>query len=382
MAFNIIIGGDLVPTKSNYSLFEEANVDSLVGEEILNILKKSDFSIFNLEVPLTDALNPIEKCGPNLAAPTSTLAGINKLNPRFFTLANNHILDQGNYGLFSTIKLLDKYDIAYAGAGKNIKEASKPYIYESQGCKVGIYCCAEHEFSIATNNEPGANPFDPFESLDEISSLKHECDYVIVLYHGGKEHYRYPSPYLQKVCRKIIEKGADIVVCQHSHCIGCKEEWKNGTIIYGQGNFLFDNSENEFWQTSLLIELSFSQNKSKPTIDFHPLKKDGNKVRLAVGFEKEDILNNFYNRSEDIKLNGFIEKQYMLFAEKMRISYLRTFTGCISSNFIFRVINKLSCGSFQKLFIKTIYKNKNFLALQNYIECEAHRELLVRGLKK
>ena len=42
--------------------------------------------------------------------------------------------------------------------------------------------------------------------------LKKQCDYVIVLYHGGKEHYRYPSPYLQKVCRKIVDKGADIVV--------------------------------------------------------------------------------------------------------------------------------------------------------------------------
>ena len=43
----------------------------------------------------------------------------------------------------------------------------------------------------------------------------------------------YPSPYLQKVCRKIIDYGADIIVCQHSNCIGCYENYSKGEIIYG-----------------------------------------------------------------------------------------------------------------------------------------------------
>lgn len=58
-----------------------------------------------------------------------------------------------------------------------------------------------------------------------------------------------------KKCRKIVEKGADLVVCQHSHCIGCMEEYDKGTIIYGQGNFLFDDSESIFWRTSLLLKI-------------------------------------------------------------------------------------------------------------------------------
>lgn len=76
--------------------------------------------------------------------------------------------------------------------------------------------------------------------------MSNACDYTIVLYHGGKEHYRFPSPNLQKYCRKFIEKGANIVICQHSHCIGCEENYKNGKIIYGQGNFLFDDSDDEY----------------------------------------------------------------------------------------------------------------------------------------
>ncbi|MFW6015997.1 MAG: hypothetical protein ACOCRK_06130 [bacterium] len=62
--------------------------------------------------------------------------------------------------------------------------------------KTGIYTCADHEFTIATCNSPEENPFDSIESVDHIKDLKKRCDYLIVLYHEGKEHYRYPSPYL------------------------------------------------------------------------------------------------------------------------------------------------------------------------------------------
>ena len=158
--------------------------------------------------------------------------------------------------------------IGYVGAGDNISEACRPYIIGRNGIRVGIYACAEHEFSIAGPETPGANPFDPLDSLDHISALKSRCDYVIVLYHGGKEHYRYPSPYLQKVCRKMAQKGADLVICQHSHCIGCFEVYNGSALIYGQGNFIFDdNGDDKCWQTSLLVRVSIDE---RPDIDFIP----------------------------------------------------------------------------------------------------------------
>ena len=65
-----------------------------------------------------------------------------------------------------------------------------------------------------------------------------------------------PRQNCKKNDRKISCKwSADLVVCQHSHCIGCMEEYDKGTIIYGQGNFLFDDSESIFWRTSLLLKI-------------------------------------------------------------------------------------------------------------------------------
>lgn len=369
---NLLIAGDLVPTESNMDLFSTADTNSLLGEDLLSLWNSADERIFNLEVSLVNKENPIAKCGPNLIAPTSTINGIKALDPSLVSLANNHILDQGVEGFNSTKDVLNNNKIPFTGVGDNLSEASKPYIIKSNGLKIGIYTCAEHEFTIATQKTPGANPFDPLESLDHIYDLKQECDYVIVLYHGGKEHYRYPSPYLQKVCRKMSQKGADIVICQHSHCIGSYEQYENSTIVYGQGNFIFDYSDSEYWQTSLLINIEINNELS---LEYIPIVKKKNVVRLAKSDKAKEILDLFYRRSEEILQSEFIEKQYEKFAEESIDSYLRGLSG------LGKWTSRLDRHLLRGYLMKHKYNQKQLLAMKNHIECEAHRELMLTGLK-
>lgn len=371
---SILIGADIVPTKSNMVQFNKGDAAFLVGSELLKVLNDADYRIFNLEVPLTDVCSPIDKCGPNLIAPTSTINGYKSIGVDFVTLANNHILDQGEQGLQSTCDLLRKNNIAYCGVGDNLSRAKIPYIFELDGRKIGIYACAEHEFSIAAEDSFGANPFDPLETFDHISSLEQEVDYVIVLYHGGKEHYRYPSPNLQRVCRKFVKSGADLVVCQHSHCIGCEEKYLDGTIVYGQGNFLFDDGESEFWQTSLLIKID---NEFK--ISYIPIRKNNETVRLATPNDACDILDFFIQRSEEIKQKGFIEARYSEFAYSMLNGYLFRVSGCGKSLF-FRILNKLTGRRYGIWKLKRRFGKQQLLSVQNVLECEAHRELLNWGI--
>jgi poly-gamma-glutamate synthesis protein (capsule biosynthesis protein) len=375
MSTKIIIGGDLAPTKSNYTLFEQAHILELFGTDLLAVLKASDIRIFNLEVPLSDIVNPIEKCGPNLIAPINTINGIKDLNPIILGLANNHILDQGEQGLESTIDILNNHHILYAGAGKNIKDASDPILLTCEDRIIAIYCCAEHEFSIATESSSGANPFDPINSIEHIRSLKKNCDYLIVLYHGGKEHYQYPSPNVQIWCRKMVENGADLIVCQHSHCIGCEENYLGAKIVYGQGNFIFDNSKNELWNTGLLIEVKFDNQKIN--IQYIPIQRINNTVRLVTGKMKQEILDGFIFRSNKIIDDLFVKKNYEVFAYSMINHYLTLLFKIEIIQLVLKVVRKFFGN---KLFHKFCF-NKPMLILLNMMECEAHRELLIAGLK-
>lgn len=373
---SILIGADIVPTKRNVGFFCDGNIQSLAGDDLLAVLDNSDYRIFNLEVPLTDCESPIEKCGPNLIAPTAAVKGYKALGVDFVTLANNHILDQGDQGLKSTCKILKDNDINFAGVGNNIKEAEKPFYFYVNGKKYGVYACAEHEFSIATGNSCGANPYDPLYSFDNVENMKTNCDFAIVLYHGGKEHYRYPSPNLQTVCRKFVEKGADLVVCQHSHCIGCEEKYQNATIVYGQGNFLFDNSNSEFWQTSLLISIDDDFN-----VSYIPLTKKEYGVRLAEKDAADRILKEFFGRSDEIKHPQVIEEKYNDFSKEMFHVYLLRLSG-MGDSFLFRVLNKLTKQKYGKWSLKRKFSGKRLSEIQNVIECEAHRELFLNGFDK
>ena len=49
----------------------------------------------------------------------------------------------------------------------------------------------------------GANPFDVLESFDDVEALKKTCDYVIVLYHGGKEFLSLSIANVTKILQKI-----------------------------------------------------------------------------------------------------------------------------------------------------------------------------------
>ena len=367
---NILIGADLVPTTSNEELFIKGDAEELVGKDLLGILRNADYRIFNLEVPITEHRNPIPKSGPSLITKTATIKGIKSLGVDLLTLSNNHIMDQGVEGLFSTIRTLKSVGISYVGAGKDIEEAKQAFIIKKDGITIGIYACCEHEFSIADDKTPGANPFDPYDSIDGILELKTKCGYIIVLYHGGKEEYRYPSPELQKRCRKMVDKGANLVICQHSHCIGCEEDYNYGKIVYGQGNFIFDNKQNEYWDNSMLIMCKI-ENKENIQLSYIPTVKKYGTIRLAKNEDAETIKNSFTRRSEEIQIPGFIDHKYTEFASLKANDYLSSGFGIFRTSLFGRVLNQLSRSKIWGLF----YKKSNYLSILNNLECEAHYEL-------
>lgn len=365
----ILIVGDLFPTKSNEGLFEKGDIDKLFGREIQELFRKCDYRIANLEGALTESGKEIPKRGPCLKAGGRCMTAIKKMNIDCLSLANNHILDYGEIGLNSTCKAIEDAGAVYVGVGRNIDQMKKAHRFVVDHMQIGVLSCAEYEFSIATKYSAGANPFDALEILDDIFELKESCDYVIVLYHGGKEYYRYPAPYLQKRCRKMAEKGADLVICQHSHCIGCMEEHNGSTIVYGQGNFLFDLGGDEYKNTGFIITADPRSRK----VNFHPVIRKDNSVRMADKAAAKRIQKDFCKRSEQIKNGEFVYKQYSKFASERIMSYELLSMGGIGKILIKLHLLKL---------LKWIYGREAELALLNTLNCEAHNDLFAEGLKQ
>ena len=354
MKKRILIGADIVPTEKNFEYFKSGDAEKLLGRELKAIFDRADYRIFNLETPLTDNLKPILKTGPNLSAPLYTVAGYKAMGIDLLAVANNHTMDQGREAFRETLKLLRDNEIEYIGGGLTVDEAKKPKIIELCGKKIGIYNACEHEFSWIDDYGIGANGFDPLVSLEEIAALKSKCDYVIVLYHGGRENFRYPSPLLQKTCRSMVRHGADLVICQHTHCVGAMEEYRGSTIVYGQGNTIFDHKNSDkmpTWHTSVLIEVEIEDGKF--TVNYIPIEKREEATALS---DNPEILDGFYRRSAEIKEEGFVKRNYTEFV--------------MSEPETFENYNKLFADAGK---IGTI----GGAGTRNLLTCDPHREFII-----
>ena len=374
----LLIGADILPNEYNESIFFNNSSKELLGEELSNRIAQADFRIFNLEGPLTNIKSPILKSGPVISGSEESIHGIKSINPDLLVLSNNHILDEGQSGVERTVSILEKNKISYIGIGKTEKERRKSYIFEKKDIKVGIYNCCEHEFSISDEGMWGANPYDPLYAFDDIRELKNNCDFIIVLYHGGKEYFRYPAPILQRIFRKFSDSGADVVIAQHTHCIGAAENYNESLLVYGQGNFLFDTEESEFENTSLLVSLKISNDRPF-AYDFIPICKNKYLTRLASEAEKSEILKLFNERSEKLNDETFIRNAYTDKAlEYLRGYLLNMHIGNKLDTIFIRLYLRLPLKLRRKFFKKTLDK---LLATLNYFSCESHRDLLIEGLK-
>ena len=85
------------------------------------------------------------------------------------------------------------------------------------------------------------NPLLPIQQFYKIQEAKENADYVLVIVHGGIEHYQLPTSRMIETYRFFIDAGADAVVNHHQHCYSGYERYKSKPIIYGLGNLLFDN---------------------------------------------------------------------------------------------------------------------------------------------
>lgn len=356
----VLIAGDYCPIGRIQNMIDHK--DFSFFSEIKQVTKKHDISILNLECPIIEGPEePISKCGPNHKTNKVAVESIKYAGFNFVTLANNHIMDYGVQGLKNTEKILHEYNIEFVGVGDNLKKASEIKYVKLENKTLAIINCCEHEFSISDDHQPGANPLNPIGQYYKINEAKEKADFIIILVHGGNEHYQLPSPRMMEIYRFFIDSGADIVINNHQHCYSGYELYNNKPIFYGIGNFCFDREskvpESFFYGYMVSLELSneikfniipYSQCLRTPIVKL--LKKDSFKEKLL---ELNSIISNPSLIKE--KFNRYLEKN------KLNIELL------------FEPYNNRFLKKFYKLgLLPKFNKGKKFQLLKGHIQCESH----------
>lgn len=269
--------------------------------EVAPHLNQIDLTFANLESPIGDKGHFINM----FQAPPEAMAGLVYAGLDVVSLANNHTLDYHHAGMFETMRLLDKHQIAWVGAGENLDGARVPLIKEVNGVKIGFLAYTEMWFVHArepiswraTDDEPGVVPAELSIISQDIKRLQESVDCVIVSIHWGKEYDSKANEEQERLARAMIDSGADIVLGHHPHVLQGIEFYKRGVIAYSLGNFVFDLNIPKTWETMIL---EFTLSPSGPLdMNIVPAYIFGVQPRILEGSHRDSLYRQIRNLSRD-----------------------------------------------------------------------------------
>ncbi len=371
----VLIAGDYCPIGRHKNLVQNSNFDHLFGETI-EIIKGVDYSVVNLECPVTKSNSPILKTGPNLKIDdTKVIKGLKYAGFDLITLANNHIRDFGNQGVMDTIDNISDLDMDHVGAGMNKHHASKPALVTIKNKSIGFLNIAENEFCAATDTNPGAYTVDLIDNYQKIKQAKELCDYLILVYHGGREHFQLPTPGLRKRLKFYCDIGVDGIIVHHPHCFSGYEFYKGKPIVYTIGNFLFDYKtkyQTGTWTEGLLCKLSFGKKIEIELVPFYQGRYENPKITLMRGVDKERALEKIDSLSSILESEELYIQHWKTYLKTQKKRYL--------SNLFYK--NKYVREVFARGYLPILFGNRDFVKLNlNMNRCETHSEIMVEILK-
>ncbi len=278
--------GDLMPANWITDIMK-TNPDS-VFVNLDSILSQADFNIVNLESPATDTGEPFPQKKYLYKFPPDFIKVFKRHNINVFLLANNHMMDYGEEGLFSTINAIKSAGCYYAGAGEDLEEASKGMILEKDGMKIGILNFAMTfplEF-YAKKHKPGIAPGYPGNVLPQVRKMKKKVDFLIVAFHFGAEKMDTPKDYQIEMAKRCIKNGADLVFGHHPHRVQPAEVYRDRLIFYSLGNFIFGSYSRN--ANGAFLHLEIKDDSAYYTI--YPLNVDPTETGFATSIKLDSML--------------------------------------------------------------------------------------------
>ena len=239
----VLFTGDILLDRGVRQRIEHIGVERLFSKGIDSLFRQSDYVVGNLECPATKIVQPNFKKFVFRAEP-EWLSTLREHHVTHLNLANNHSIDQGRAGLVDTWQNIRKAGIVPVGAGNNLEEAIQPVLICDNPRPVWLFASLR-----LTLENYSFLPDKPCVSQESVDSLCQRIlrlrqsqpeAYIIVSLHWGGEHTLKPVPQQRKEARQLIDAGADVLICHHTHTLQTIEDYNGHRIYYSIGNFIFD----------------------------------------------------------------------------------------------------------------------------------------------
>ncbi len=319
---SIVFTGDIGFDRYMYKKWDDPQ---LISPEILDFLNSADHVVANVEGPVAEAEQNTVSSGVTQLLHTidpKAVKVLNNMGADIWNICNNHIMDAGEYGIESTLKIAAETGVQTIGAGMNIHEARKPVIINEAG-GIGLFGVGyQRACRKADENKAGCYSWSDLDEIENtIKSIKKTCRWCVVVAHAGEEFTPLPSPYTRERYLNYLEMGADIVVSHHPHVPMNYETVGDKIIFYSLGNFIFDTDyQRSQFNTDIgvIVKLNFTENE----FTYEPMG-------LKIDRRNEHIIKDKLPRifvdvpEEEYKLLSPLSAKMHIAATKRQMAYLK-----------------------------------------------------------
>lgn len=178
-------------------------------------------------------------------------------------LANNHMNDCGPRGTDDTIAALEAEKVAYFGLG-----------HVDQRTIDGV--------EVVNLGWTGGRDEILGEVQKAVRAHKRDENLVIVSFHWGIENEHAVNSVQLKLGRGAIDAGADLVLGHHPHVLQGIETYKERTIVYSLGNFVFGGNARPAELDTVIFRARFAKQGGKVVELGHeliPVSVSGNRAQ-------------------------------------------------------------------------------------------------------
>jgi poly-gamma-glutamate synthesis protein (capsule biosynthesis protein) len=258
---SLIFAGDIMLDRNIRTKAKQNGYDFLLGPRLSALLKSSDYTVANLEGPITD--NQSVSVGSAVGSTSNFIFTFAPESTTFLkdhsitivNLGNNHILNFGPDGLAQTYSYLDAAAINYFGfTGDTQPENSETYILDHDGYKIGFV--NYNQFIVNGDQQVFA----------DIKKIKPNVDYLIVYTHWGNEYVQ-ENTVLINLAHEFVDAGAHLVIGSHPHIITGNEIYQGSPIYYSLGNFIFDQYFDEDVKKGKLVKATINSDTNETSLE-------------------------------------------------------------------------------------------------------------------
>jgi hypothetical protein len=274
-AARLIFGGDVMLGRSCAAKIQNGT-DPFEG--IASLIRQASFAAANLECTISnlgETTNRYAFRAPAQSAELLRRAGFDAMG-----LANNHTLDFGAVALHDSAAHLLQKEIEPVGVETPTRNACDPSFFSlSDGKKIALFAISDvgpkPGNQIAASVRAKLGP--------AITNARSHANLVVCLVHWGIENSEKITDEQRELARWLVDRGVDLVVGSHPHCVQPLDFYHSRPIAYSLGNLVFDGAPTvASWNRGALLEVGLNEGARISSVSLVPVVLEDGLPRVGV----------------------------------------------------------------------------------------------------